>query len=96
MKNVVRQSPAGRRRVVNRRDFIRLGPVAAAAHSMHIEGKTVDNRLPGCRFTSLQQAALPLRDAGVGIYPVSVFVHVDAGRERRWRFPATARHARPS
>ncbi len=96
MENVVRQGPAGRCRVVNRRDFIRLGSVAAAARRMHIEDKAVDNRIPGCRLTSLQQGALPLHDGGVGIYPVSDFVHVNAGRVRRWRFPATARHARPS
>ena len=67
MKNFVRQGPAGRRRVVNRRDFIRLGSVAVATHSMHIEGKAVDIRIPGCRSTSLQQAALSLHDGGVGI-----------------------------
>jgi uncharacterized protein YcbK (DUF882 family) len=96
MKNFVCQGPASRRRVVNHRDFIRLGSVAVATHSMHIKGKAVDIRTPGCRLTSLRHAALALHDGGVGIYPVSDFVHTWAGRVRRWRFPATARHARPS
>jgi len=51
MKNFVRQGPAGRRRVVNRRDFIRLGSVAVATHSMHIEGKAVGIRIISANLT---------------------------------------------
>jgi len=76
--------------------YLRKHTAGVAKHSMHIQGKAVDIRVPGCRLTSLQRAALALHDGGVGIYPVSDFVHVDVGRVRRWKFPATARHARPS
>ncbi len=63
---------------------LRKHTAGVAKHSMHIQGKAVDIRIPGCRLAALQRAALALHDGGVGIYPVSGFVHVDVGRVRHW------------
>ncbi|HFD79995.1 MAG TPA: DUF882 domain-containing protein [Gammaproteobacteria bacterium] len=55
-----------------------------AKRSLHMKGKAVDIRLPGCRLAHLRKAALSLRAGGVGYYPKSNFIHVDTGRVRRW------------
>lgn len=56
-----------------------------AKHSLHMDGKAVDIRLPGVDLARLHQAACELARGGVGFYPVSNFVHVDTGRVRRWK-----------
>jgi uncharacterized protein YcbK (DUF882 family) len=55
-----------------------------AKNSLHMEGKAVDLRLPGCRLRRLREAALDLGAGGVGYYPQSRFVHVDTGPVRCW------------
>jgi uncharacterized protein YcbK (DUF882 family) len=55
-----------------------------AVHSMHIEGKAVDIRLPGTRLASLRRSALALKAGGVGYYPEDDFVHIDTGAIRHW------------
>ncbi len=55
-----------------------------ASHSLHMQGKAVDIRVPGCGLPSLHEAALALRAGGVGYYPQSNFVHVDTGPVRTW------------
>ena len=55
-----------------------------AGHSMHIQGKAVDIRMPGCGLEMLHRAALALRAGGVGFYPASNFGHVDPGPVRTW------------
>lgn len=55
-----------------------------AKHSMHIEGKAIDVRLPGMALSSLHKAALNAGGGGVGYYPESQFVHLDTGRRRNW------------
>lgn len=55
-----------------------------ATHSLHIEGKAIDIRVPGRSLRTVQAAALSLRGGGVGYYPRSDFVHVDIGRVRWW------------
>jgi len=55
-----------------------------ARNSLHIHGKAIDIRLPGCELKTLQRAALDLQRGGVGYYPSSDFVHVDVGRVRFW------------
>ncbi len=55
-----------------------------AKKSLHMQGKAIDIRLPGCELKQLQKAALALQAGGVGYYPKSDFIHVDTGRVRRW------------
>jgi uncharacterized protein YcbK (DUF882 family) len=55
-----------------------------AKHSLHIEGKAIDVRLPGTDLASLHKAAVSARGGGVGYYPASDFVHMDTGRVRYW------------
>jgi uncharacterized protein YcbK (DUF882 family) len=55
-----------------------------ASHSLHIEGKAIDIRVPGIKLEHLRDSAKSLRLGGVGFYPGSNFVHVDTGRVRCW------------
>lgn len=55
-----------------------------AKHSLHIEGRAIDLRLPGLPVNQLRAAALSLRDGGVGYYPRRGFVHIDSGPVRQW------------
>ena len=55
-----------------------------AKHSMHLEGKAIDIRLPGRDLAQLHKAAMAVRGGGVGYYPSSQFVHMDTGRVRSW------------
>lgn len=55
-----------------------------AKHSMHLEGKAIDIRMPGKNLAMLHKAALNVRGGGVGYYPESQFVHLDTGRPRNW------------
>jgi uncharacterized protein YcbK (DUF882 family) len=55
-----------------------------AKHSMHLDGKAVDVRIPGRDLAALHKAALHAGGGGVGYYPDSQFVHMDTGRLRHW------------
>jgi uncharacterized protein YcbK (DUF882 family) len=55
-----------------------------AKHSLHLEGRALDIRIPGTALASLQRAALSFRLGGVGYYPSSNFVHIDSGAFRTW------------
>ena len=55
-----------------------------AKHSLHLEGKAIDIRLPGVPLAELRDAALSLKAGGVGYYPRDQFVHIDTGRVRTW------------
>ncbi len=55
-----------------------------AVHSLHIQGKAIDIRVPGRALVALRRTAMSLRGGGVGYYPHSDFVHVDTGRVRYW------------
>ena len=55
-----------------------------AKHSLHMDGKAVDIRIPGCDLSQLRRVALAMRVGGVGYYAESNFVHVDTGRVRFW------------
>ena len=63
---------------------LRRKSTGVAKHSLHMSGKAMDIRLPGCDLRELHQAALALRAGGVGYYPASGFIHVDVGRVRSW------------
>lgn len=55
-----------------------------ALHSLHMEGKAVDVRLPDRDLSLLRQVSVALQGGGVGYYPRSDFVHLDVGRARLW------------
>jgi uncharacterized protein YcbK (DUF882 family) len=55
-----------------------------AKKSLHMQGKAIDIRLPGCKLKQLRNAARALKAGGVGYYAKSDFIHVDTGRVRRW------------
>lgn len=55
-----------------------------AKHSLHMEGKAIDIRIPGIALADLRKTGLALRGGGVGYYPASDFVHLDVGRVRTW------------
>lgn len=55
-----------------------------ASHSLHLEGRAIDIRLPGKDLSLLHKAALSMHAGGVGYYPASEFVHIDTGRVRHW------------
>ena len=55
-----------------------------AKKSLHMDGKAVDIRIPGCDLRTLRRVALGMRAGGVGYYAKSNFVHVDTGRVRFW------------
>ncbi len=55
-----------------------------AKHSMHLEGRAIDVRMPGSSLNDLRKAGLAAAGGGVGYYPDSQFVHLDTGRLRHW------------
>jgi uncharacterized protein YcbK (DUF882 family) len=55
-----------------------------AHHSLHIDGKAADIRVPGRRLWEVWQTSMSMLLGGVGYYPRSDFVHVDVGRVRFW------------
>lgn len=56
-----------------------------ARQSQHVLGNAVDFRLVGVPFEALLAFVRRVHVGGVGAYRHSGFVHVDAGRARRWR-----------
>lgn len=55
-----------------------------ARHSMHMDGKAIDIRVPGKNLVHVHKAAMAARGGGVGYYADSQFVHMDTGRVRYW------------
>lgn len=55
-----------------------------AKRSLHMDGKALDIRLPGVALSDLRDAALSLKQGGVGFYPREQFVHIDTGKPRAW------------
>jgi uncharacterized protein YcbK (DUF882 family) len=53
-------------------------------NSLHLEGKAIDIRLPGCDLNKLHTVSVELRRGGVGLYQQPNFVHLDVGRVRYW------------
>jgi uncharacterized protein YcbK (DUF882 family) len=62
----------------------RSAHTGVAQHSLHMQAKAIDIRLPGIPTSELRDAALRLHRGGVGYYRSSDFVHVDVGRVRKW------------
>jgi len=55
-----------------------------ASKSLHMQGKAIDICLEKVDLKSVRNAALAMRQGGVGYYPRSNFVHLDTGRVRSW------------
>jgi uncharacterized protein YcbK (DUF882 family) len=55
-----------------------------AKHSLHMEGKAMDVRIPGQDLAKLHKIVMAQKAGGVGYYPESDFVHMDVGRVRYW------------
>jgi uncharacterized protein YcbK (DUF882 family) len=55
-----------------------------AKHSLHMEGKAIDIRIPGQDLAKLHKVVMAAHGGGVGYYPESDFVHMDVGRVRYW------------
>ena len=55
-----------------------------AQNSQHMQGKASDIRVQGVELATLHKAAMSLKAGGVGLYPVSNFVHVDVAAVRHW------------
>jgi uncharacterized protein YcbK (DUF882 family) len=64
--------------------FLRFMSRRVAEHSLHMDGKAVDLRIPGWGSHAVRRVAMELRMGGVGYYPRSNFVHVDVGPVRYW------------
>jgi uncharacterized protein YcbK (DUF882 family) len=64
--------------------MLRRTSEGVAQHSMHLQGRAIDVRLPGYSTHRLGELARQLGRGGVGYYRASDFVHVDTGRVRFW------------
>ena len=65
-------------------EALRRASSGVAEHSLHMEGRAIDVRLPGIDSARLALLARNQQLGGVGYYRVSDFVHVDTGRVRIW------------
>ena len=65
-------------------EYLRTHGHGVAQHSLHMQAKAIDIRIPGVPTSTLRDTALSLQRGGVGYYAASNFVHVDVGRVRRW------------
>jgi uncharacterized protein YcbK (DUF882 family) len=63
---------------------LRASSKGVAKHSLHMEGRAIDVRLPGTACNRLRDFALGMQAGGVGYYAKSNFVHLDTGRVRSW------------
>jgi uncharacterized protein YcbK (DUF882 family) len=74
-------------RSANTNAALRARSTGVAEHSLHMEGRAIDVRLPGVATDRLARLAIQQQSGGVGLYRVSDFVHVDTGRVRIWGDP---------
>jgi len=63
---------------------LRAKSSGVAKHSLHMQGKAIDIRIPHMDPRHVYKAALALKGGGAGLYTRSNFVHVDVGRVRHW------------
>ncbi|UXD86078.1 DUF882 domain-containing protein [Thalassolituus hydrocarboniclasticus] len=63
---------------------LRYANAGVAEHSLHMQGRAIDIRIPGVSHRHLHRAALAMGNGGVGYYPKSGFIHIDTGRTRHW------------
>lgn len=55
-----------------------------AKDSLHVKGMAIDLAVPKFSLEQVRRNALALAAGGVGYYPRSGFVHIDAGHFRTW------------
>lgn len=67
--------------------MLRARSSGVAEHSLHMQGRAIDIRLPGVDTAQLAVLARRTLAGGVGYYRVSDFVHVDTGAVRNWGDP---------
>jgi uncharacterized protein YcbK (DUF882 family) len=67
--------------------MLRQRSSGVAEHSLHLQGRAIDVRLPGCDTAQLAVLARRIPAGGVGYYQVSDFVHLDTGAVRNWGDP---------
>ena len=67
--------------------MLRARSSGVAEHSLHMQGRAIDIRLPGVDTAQLALLARRALAGGVGFYRVSDFVHVDTGAMRHWGDP---------
>ena len=65
-------------------EALRRHSSGVASSSLHLRGQAIDIRLADVPLAGLRDAALSMRQGGVGYYAASDFVHVDTGRVRAW------------
>ena len=65
-------------------EMLRSRSNGVARRSQHLLGKAIDVRLDDVDLATLRDTAIAMKRGGVGYYPRSNFVHLDAGRVRRW------------
>ena len=68
-------------------NMLRQRSTGVAEHSLHMQGRAIDIRLPGCNTAQLAMLARRTLTGGVGYYRVSDFVHIDTGAVRSWGDP---------
>jgi uncharacterized protein YcbK (DUF882 family) len=64
--------------------MLRAHSDGVAKNSFHMKAMAIDIRLSDVPLRDVRRAAMDLGRGGVGIYPVSDFVHVDTGPVRYW------------
>ena len=65
-------------------EALRHVTTGVAKDSLHLVGQAIDVRHTATSTRNLRDAAITLRDGGVGYYANSNFVHVDTGAFRTW------------
>jgi len=63
---------------------LRSHSLGVARKSLHMKGQAMDIRIADLKTKNLRDAAISLRQGGVGYYTKSDFVHIDTGRFRTW------------
>ena len=64
--------------------MLRKSSSGVAKKSMHLLGRAIDIRVPVVNTHRLRNAAVAMRQGGVGYYRTSDFVHLDTGPFRTW------------
>jgi uncharacterized protein YcbK (DUF882 family) len=65
-------------------EALRATREGVAKHSLHMQARAIDIRLPGTPTAQLRDAAIAMGRGGVGYYRDLDFIHVDTGPVRRW------------